>query len=212
MRSISILMASFVRTLIFLSACFGWAQANLAQNSNQVRSTITEPGIFNLQALFESADAIALVKVISGDTESYETAVYKGEVLQNFKGVAVGETLYFGPYAGMRLGWEYILFLRQTKKPLSPNTTSSVNYGTIRYLEVFNEGYSSMETSYQCVFDGKEIAQQCDYGVRVCTDYIQVPNTFRVFPPKAVEVPFGCRWVRRKTFISWLETQRNLME
>lgn len=173
-------------------------------------STITEPGIFKLQVLFENADTIALVKVVSGDTESHETAVYKGEVLENFKGAAVGETLYFGPYVGIRLGWEYVLFLHRTKKPLTPNTTSTVNYGTIRYFEVFNEGYSSMETSYQCVFDGSEIAQQCDYGVRVCTDYIQLPSTLRVFPKKSVEVPFGCRWVRKRGFISWLETRRDL--
>ena len=30
---------------------------------------------------------VALVKIVSGDTESYDCAVYKGEVIQSFKGV-----------------------------------------------------------------------------------------------------------------------------
>ncbi len=201
-------MSSLLRKLIFLSLIFGWPQPKCAQQTKVV--TITEPGVFTLPALFESADVVALVKVVSGDAENYETAVYKGEVIGSFKGATVGETVYYGPYVGMRLGWEYILFLHKTKKPLAPNKTVSHNFGTIPYFEVFNEGYSALETSYECVFDGKEIAQHCDNAVRVCTDYILLPKSMAVFPPKVVETTFGCRWVRKKTFVSWLETHRDL--
>jgi hypothetical protein len=177
-----------------------------AQQTKQI--TTAEPGVIKLANLFEKADTVALVKVASGDTENYATAVYKAEVVKSFKGVAVGETVYFGPYVGVRLGWEYVLFLRRAAKPLAPKATSNVNYETVHYSEVFNEGYSSMETSYECVFDGKEIAEQCDHGVRVCTNYIVLPKSLPTSPPLTEETPFGCRWVRKKAFISVLGSLR----
>lgn len=181
-----------------------------AQQSKEI--TIREPGIIELAKLFGTADTVALVKVVSGDTESYSTTLYKAEVVKSFKGEAVGETLYFGPYLGVRLGWEYILFLRRVAEPLAPKTASKANYGTVHYSEVFNEGYSEMETSYECVFDGKATAEQCDYGVRVCTDYIVLPKSLRTFPPLKEETSFGCRWVRKDAFISAIEALRQSNE
>ncbi len=66
-----------------------------------------------------------------------------------------------------------------------------------------------MEISYECVFDGKDIAQRCDYGVRVCTDYIKLPKSMPTFPPMTEETPFGCRWVRKSVFLSLLDTLAN---
>jgi hypothetical protein len=62
-----------------------------------------------------------------------------------------------------------------------------------------------METSYQCIFEGRDTSQKCDYGVRVCTDYIELPSATPTFPPVAEETPFGCRAVRKTVFISLLE-------
>jgi len=174
--------------------------------SAQQTTTISpgEPGVIKLGDLFEKADTVALVRVVSGDTENYATVVYKADVVQSFKGAAVEKTVYFGPYLGVRLGWEYVLFLRRVARPLTPKTTANVNYGTVNYSEVFDDGYTSMETSYECVFDGKDVNKNCDYGVRVCTDYIVLPKSLRTFPPMAEETAFGCRWVRKKAFISLL--------
>ncbi len=63
-----------------------------------------------------------------------------------------------------------------------------------------------MASSYSCVFDGKEIAQKCDYGVRVCTDYIKLPASVAAFPPEGNDPPFGCRWVRKTAFVDLLDT------
>lgn len=167
--------------------------------------TITEPGVYKISDLFKAADIVAVVKVLSGDTENYDHAVYKGEVVQSFKGPSNGMTIYFGPFVGERLGWEYFLFLRNAAKPVAPKTAASASYGTIQYSEIFNQGYSSMESSYECVFDGNEITQKCDYGVRVCTDYIKVPQLISVFS-KENDPPFGCRWARKAAFVSLLDT------
>jgi hypothetical protein len=177
-------------------------QVAVAQATKQV--TIREPGIYELANLFKQADRVVLVRVVAGDTEAYDVAIYKAEIVRNFKGGVAGETLYFGPFLGARLGGEYILFLRDVPKPITPKT-SSTSYGPIQYSEVFNEGYTSMQISYECVFDGKEIAQKCDYGVRVCTDYIKLPKPLPTFPPEGNDPPFGCRWVRRAVFVSLLD-------
>jgi glutamate 5-kinase len=91
------------------------AQSISAQQSKEV--SITEPGIYELAGLFKQADTVAIVRVIAGDAEAYNVAVYKAEVVQSFKGAAAGETVYFGPYTGTRLGWEYILFLHKVPGP-----------------------------------------------------------------------------------------------
>ncbi|MFZ0797932.1 MAG: hypothetical protein WCA13_12115 [Terriglobales bacterium] len=180
----------------------------LASAQSQV-VTITEPGVYKISDLFKEADIVALVRIVSGDTENYDHAVYKGEVIQSFKGVEPGTIVYFGPFVGEKLGWEYVLFLRNVTKSITPKITATASYGTIRYSEVFNEGYSSMESSYACVFDGREIAQKCDYGVRVCTDYIHLPKSIPALPPEGNDPPFGCRWVRKTVFIPLLNTLAN---
>jgi hypothetical protein len=189
--------------LLLVTVVATFAQLSSAQQSKEV--SVTEPGIYQLASLFKQADTVALVKVVSGDTETYGVAVYKAEVVTSFKGAAAGETVYFGPYVGERLGWDYILFLRNAFDPIKPKTTSKAGYGTIRYAEVFNEGYSSMETSYQCVLMDGTLPRNA-MRARVCTDYIKLPRATPTFPPVTEETPYGCRSVRKTVFMSLLET------
>jgi hypothetical protein len=173
-------------------------------NAQQTSSvTITEPGSGTLASYVKGADVIAVVTVVAGDTESYGTPIYKAKVLTAYKGTVAGQTIFFGPFIGTRLGWEYVLFLRSVKEPLGPKEGHTAAYGTIHYGKVFNEGYSSMETSYECSFPGN---QQCDYGVRVCTDYVRLPEDTPASPPMTETTDFGCRWVRKTTFLSLLGT------
>jgi hypothetical protein len=195
-------MTVALRLLIVLAL---FTQVGVAQTAKQVTTTIHEPGIYELAKLFKQADRVVLAKVVAGDTEAYRVAIYKAEIIKSFKGATAGETIYFGPFVGEKLGWDYILFLRDMPKRITPKATSSTGYGTIQYSEVFNEGYTSMQTSYECVFEGKDTAQKCDYGVRVCTDYIKLPKSIPAFPPESNDPPFGCRWVRRDVFASVLD-------
>jgi hypothetical protein len=200
-------MAATRRMLLLIAVAAISAQSISAQQSKEV--SITEPGIYELAGLFKQADTVAIVRVIAGDAEAYNVAVYKAEVVQSFKGAAAGETVYFGPYTGTRLGWEYILFLHKVPGPIAPKSPLNASFGTIHYAEVFNQGYGSMEASYQCAFDGRDTSQKCDYGVRVCTDYIKLPRATATFPPATEETPFGCRLVRKTVFISLLEELAN---
>jgi hypothetical protein len=167
--------------------------------------TIKEPGRIELSQLFKVANIVAIVRIVSGDTENYEKAMYKADVVRSFKGTSAKETLYVGPYEGLKLGGEYFLFLQTSRQPAAPKNVPTAMYGTVRYSNIFNEGYSSMAASYDCVFDGDDVAKRCDDGIRVCTDYIILPQNIRTFPAMDTETPFGCRLVRRKAFESLVE-------
>jgi hypothetical protein len=69
--------------------------------------TITEPGVYKIGDLFKTADIVALVRILSGDAENYSCAIYKGEVVQNFKGSQQKAVIYFGPFTGLQLGDEF---------------------------------------------------------------------------------------------------------
>jgi hypothetical protein len=100
-RVLTTRLAAVVITLI-ISLLF--APQAKAQQSHE--TTITEPGRMTLDDLFKRADTVAVVRILSGDTENYPVAVYKAEVLKSFKGVGTGKTIYLGPFIGQRLGWE----------------------------------------------------------------------------------------------------------
>jgi hypothetical protein len=175
----------------------------LAQEPARVINT--EPGSRNLAEVFKQADTVAIVKVVSGDAENYDLAVYKAKVVKSFKGAAAGSTFYYGPYIGDRLGWDYLVFLRNVAKPASPKKTSRGGFGTIQYARVLDDGYGSMMISYVCAFDGTDPTQKCDYGVRVCTNYIALPKSMPTFPPAGEDAALGCRWVRKSALISLLD-------
>jgi hypothetical protein len=184
----------------------GFSQsASIAVTSGAETVTNTEPARIKLAQLYKMADIVAEIRVVAGDSEGYDVSVSKAVVVRNFKGTADGKILYFGPFTGDRLGWHYIVFLRNAKGPAVPKDAKNSTFGAVKYLEVFNEGYSSMEASYACIFDGAVPSQSCDYGVRVCTDYIVLPKGVRAFPPEENDPPFGCRWVKKSKFLSLLD-------
>jgi len=164
---------------------------------------INEPARMQLGQLFKMSDVVALVQIVSGDTENYKTAIYKARVVKSFKGVDEGKAIYFGPFIGYKLGSEYFLFLRNAKTPAVPTTSQSATYGIVNYLEIFNQGYSAMESSYECIFGNG--SESCDYGVRVCTDYIVLPKGVSAYPLEKNDPPFGCRWVRKSKFLSLID-------
>jgi hypothetical protein len=179
--------------------------ASVTTTTGQATTTLTEPAVTDVAGLFHDADLVAVVKVVSGDTEHYTTAAYKAQVVQAFKGTNTGETLYFGPYVGLRLGWQYVVFLRSMHETLKPTSETAISYGPLRYYLIFDEGYTAMETNYECVFHGEDVKQECDDAVRVCTDYVKTPRSLELAPPLDEETPFGCRWSRRQQFLALLQ-------
>ena len=126
-----------VSAMIAISAYASVTQSQTDVITNITTITTREPGVTNLSDLFRNADIVALVKTTAGDAESYDVAIYKSKVVKSFKGSKEGEDIYFGPYIGERLGWEYVVFLRRENKMLLPNAGAKGGYGPIRYASRF---------------------------------------------------------------------------
>jgi len=166
--------------------------------------TPRESESFSIADLFSRADTVVLASVTAGDTRSYDVPLFKAQVLQAFKGASNGATLFFSPFAGMQVDMQYFLFLRNAPTPISPRPGPSHGFGTVPYLEVFDGGYTSMPTSYQCVFT-TDPKHHCDYAVKVCTDYISLPASVDTSgAPGASGPPPNCRWIKKDVFTTLL--------
>jgi hypothetical protein len=172
--------------------------------------TISEPARVKVEDLMKQADLVAIVHLLSEDTEHYPKAVYKAEVLQPFKGVVKGATIYLGPFIGYGLGEELLVFLHHSEKGIEPKqllANSGLTYGPISsFYLVMYEGYSALRIKYDCVFDGKEIAQQCDDGVRVNTYQVILPKSIKTYPSSnRGSFSQDTKWVRKAEFVTYLE-------
>jgi hypothetical protein len=175
--------------------------------------TITEPAIVRLDELFQQADAVATIEILSGDAEHYATAVYKARVVESFKGLTSGETIYFGPFISYGIGSEYLAFLHRSQtgvRPEQPGENGPVSYGALQsFYEVMYEGYSIMPVEYLCVFNGKEPSEQCDYGIKINTYQVRVPKTIKGFPPERDDaVGTDKKWFRRAQLLSLLRARK----
>jgi hypothetical protein len=197
-------MNGLLRTRICFAMLFVWLSSAGDALAQSATVTINEPAKYSLSEMFSIADRVALVRVVAGDTEAYEVPVYKALVLTAYKGTSDGQVLYFGPYLGTELGSEYMLLLKDSPGVLEPQRANAP-FGVVHISRVFNEGYSSMLMSYQCVFDGNVPSKSCDYAVRVCTDYVLLPKSLSTVLAGDVDAPFGCRWVRKSRFTATLE-------
>jgi hypothetical protein len=158
-----------------------------------------------IEDLYAQADQVALVKVLSGDSEHYSTAVYKAIVETGFKGTAKGQIIFFGPYTGYRIGSEYLLFLKRGG-PQTSDTSTPISYGPLASVSaIMYEGYAALAVGYECVFDGTEITQTCDDSVQINPDQIVLPQTIKTFPTgDATAITNYKKWIRKDLFISLL--------
>jgi hypothetical protein len=164
-----------VIALVYFGICSsvgrGQKSASSIQTNQQgVSITNVEPGVYTLQKLFDAADDVSIVEVVAGNTESYESAVYKAKVLTRFKGAATGETIYFGPYEGTRLGGKYLVFLRAAKV-ISPLHRENLGFGPVRMRRCSMKAIAQWKSLMSAFFQAKRC--RCS----AATAYVYAPTT-----------------------------------
>ena len=171
-----------------------------------VSSRATSIAPVTLADIFKQADQVVVVQVLSGTSESYQQTVYKAKVLTVFKGAKENEIIYFGPFLTRGVGSQYLLFLKKTAG-LSPIHAEFPNYGDLpSYSREMYDGYASLEMDYQCVFDGQEIRDQCDYAVNLNPKQLIIPKSVAIFPRHNLGVETNYRgWVRKSVLMRQLE-------
>jgi hypothetical protein len=200
---ISPVRAFYVSLLCFIF-CGPAVQAQLQTVS------IIDPAPVKVEDLMKQADLVATVRLLSGDIEHYPRAIYKAEVVQPFKGVEKGAIIYFGPFVGYGLGEELLVFLHHSERGIEPNqpaTNSGLSYGPISsFYLVMYEGYGALRIKYDCVFDGKEIAQQCADGISVNTLQVVLPKSVKTYPSRTKgSSSEETKWVRKAVLVAYLQ-------
>ena len=156
--------------------------------------------------LFTQAGQVVLVRVVAGDTEHYGTIIYKATVEIAYKGAKAGDTVYFGPYAGLGIGAEYVVFL-EAGAGLTPKDAGGLSFGRIASLgRIMAAGYAALPVGYECVFDDPSGDRHCDDSVELNPVQIILPKAMKTFPQrddagiKAYKI-----WVRRSDFLPQLQ-------
>jgi hypothetical protein len=187
--------------------------AAVAQQEKTVTITTSDPAPTTFLQLFEQADLVAIIKIQSGDAENYKYTIYKAVVTEVFKGTSGESTIYFGPFIGYAVGGEYLVFLKKTPQKitelvLEANNSEAIPYKSQQsYYQIMYDGYSVMPINYVCVFDGKEIHDRCDYGVKFNIEQVNLPNKIKVFPTDLDEgSSIASKWVRKNEIVKLLRS------
>gem|GEM_PF-2371588 len=169
----------------------------------------------SLSDLFNKfSDDVVIVHVISADEEHYEIPdsggfmldVCKVKTIQSFKGPHhKDDVFYISGCSTMAIGSDYLFFSRFSA-PLNPMPGKTIgSYGRIERPEEWSDvGYGLMPIEYLCVFDGKEISQQCDYGVNLNKDQILLPANLKSFPQEPTAETNYHSWVRKSDMLEVL--------
>jgi hypothetical protein len=207
LRGLNMRPVLLLGSLFTLATGFAVGQAAITITTDGQAITITEPGVIPLADLYRKSDVVALVRIVSGDGENYAETVYKSIVVRPFKGAKQDQELYFGPFIGYRIGQEYIAFLQLSKRPQRAAKAKAAFYGKLdRFYRIFLDGYSFLETSYVCVFDGSAPRESCDQGVSLNIEYVPLPAEVKTFPREQEdEIRPRKVWVRKSEFLSLLE-------
>ena len=155
-----------------------------------------------LENLYKEADFVGFVKILSGDAEHYEAAMYKAEVQIAYKGAKNKEIIYFSRREGYQIGNEYLAFFKKSDKTIGQNIVKDIKNSSAPYdaekglFYIMYGGYSIMHADYECAFEDNDYRDQCDWSVRLNANQILLPKTLKAYPDNPRD--FREKYVRRK--------------
>lgn len=163
-----------------------------------------------LEKLYEEADLVAFIRIVSGDTENYEDTIYKSSVITAYKGIDTGKTVFFGPYVSYGVGSEYLIFLKKSGTVIGKISTKGKRSRTIayddssEYFRVMYGGYSILPVSYECAFGSISASGSCAYAVNMAT--VILPNSIKSFPEETRGEKFNAAFVQKASIEAFLNT------
>jgi hypothetical protein len=183
----------------FLFALLIFLIARIAVSAQNVQLTQRDSPARSLSDIFDRASRVVLVKVISGDSTTYDIPLYKAQIIQAFKGASNQDTIYFTAFAGIQIGSDYFLFLQNAPAPVAPKSKTALGFGTVSYSQLADD---ALPSTNQCIFPGADPTQHCADAVQICTDHIQLPQSFSLHHINASTSQ--CPWVKQTDFITAL--------
>jgi hypothetical protein len=165
----------------------------------------------SLENLYKQADFVSFVKILSGDVEHYNGAIYKAEVLKAYKGAKEKEIIYFGEFISYGIGSEYLAFFNKADKTIGQLIDEDVKNSSAPYnakqsfFRIMYAGYSIMPVGFECLFDVKNKHNKCDYGIQLNVRQVKIPSALNAFLEETDTVAPDERWVRRTAIENTLE-------
>ena len=99
------------------------------------------------------------------------------------------------------VGGQYFAFLKRSREGVRPKeqgADSGFSYGPIgTFFAIMYQGYGMMPTQYVCVFDGKEVRQQCNDGSKLNTYQVRLPEGVKTYPPESDGPISDRKWVEK---------------
>lgn len=199
-------MAYFTRAIL-LAVCLMVLPSQIFTNTKAIRlvDSIPRPEI---EKLYQEADLVAFVKIVSGDTENYEDTVYKSSVITAYKGTDVGKSIFFGPYISYGIGSEYLIFLEKSGKSIGKIFTKDKETRTVifddssEYFRVMYGGYSILPVSFECAFGPVSASDSCGYAVNAET--VILPKSLKSYPEETKGEKFSDAFVRKSSIETYL--------
>ena len=169
-----------------------------------------------IEELFKKADVVALVDIKMGETidivEGSCGAVYRGRVIEGFKGAKKDQKIEFGPYHGYKIGIKYLLFLNKPERVFEPMSSTNSRSEAARQeyllkcsnklkgLRIMHSGIGALKIEFTSKYDYRDAAI-------IPKRYISFPNTL---PKKTVDEGKcyewdECYWVPEERLIKYLE-------
>jgi hypothetical protein len=154
----------------------------------------------HIDTLYEEADFVGYVKILSGEFKEYTGAVYKAKILKVLKGNPTEMEIYLGPFSGYSIGSEYLLFARKTGKTLEDHwggtaqpMLSQPYSATAQYFNIMFEGFGMIPIKYIVGLDG--------YGIETVS-HIKLPSTLKDNLVRAENKT----WLSKDILVKYLES------
>ncbi len=142
--------------------------------------------------------------------------MHQATAIQGFKGARPGDWVFFFPIEYV-IGSEDFVFLQQATgigndgKPYParlqiPPSTGRSRSKNMRIFSIYKAEFkfTVMQVEYVCVFE-KGPSPPCDYGIKVDTRHVTLPDNLKTYLPEPKESLDGeMRWIRRDSLISIL--------
>lgn len=79
----------------------------------------------SIDSLYAKADFVGIVRIESGHSEMGKGAIHKASIKSTLKGDS-SAWLFFGPFAGGTIGYEYLVFLVDSKETVSEHWSKPI--------------------------------------------------------------------------------------
>lgn len=170
----------------------------------------------SVEELYEKADVVALVQVISGrqvvPLDDDCGSEYTGRIIRQVKGGELGGDVIFGYSDGFRIGMRYLLFL--SKPSTEYRSLSSTNSISMRLEKEVYDKCGKLWKGMKVMHDGQG-AMLLDrpgydaWAVKIPSRFVALPSTFKATPiPPATPDDFYIEpvWVLESEIFNLFET------